>query len=91
VIALRDNTLQSRFELDTDAGTAFVTYTLDGRRRVLLHAEVPRALEGRGVGSQLVRAVLDECHARGESIEARCGFIVRYLARHPMDGKTQAP
>ena len=81
--SIADNTAASRFELVLDAGTAFVDYRRAGTVLVLVHAEVPPSLEGHGVGSRLVRAVLELVRARGETVVPRCPFIARYIDRHP--------
>lgn len=88
---ITDNTAASRFELALDGGTAFVDYRRLGAVLVLTHAEVPAHLEGRGVGSRLVGAVLELVRTRGETVVPRCPFIVRYLERHPAYRDLVAP
>ena len=58
-------------------------YARRGERLVLHHTEVDPAFEGRGLGSKLVSAVLDDIRARGLEIVPLCPFVRRYLARHP--------
>ena len=80
----RDNTDQLQYELETDAGIAFMTYRDSPRgHRVLVHTEVPPAMQGQGVGSQLVKAVLDDARAHGRPIVPACEFVRSYLQRHP--------
>ena len=64
--------------------------SLRGRRRrsgggriALLHTEVPEALSGQGVGSKLVRGVLDALRAEGAKVVPRCEFVAAYVERHP--------
>ena len=80
---ITDNTAASRFELALEGGPAFVTYRRAGALLVLTHAEVPQRLEGRGVGTRLVRGALELIRARGETFVPRCPFIARYVERHP--------
>jgi hypothetical protein len=80
--AITDNSDLSRYELPVDGGTAFVIYRLAPGVITLLHAEVPAALEGRGVGSELVRATLDAVRARGLKVIPRCSFVAAYMRRH---------
>ncbi|GBQ86451.1 hypothetical protein AA13595_1897 [Gluconacetobacter johannae DSM 13595] len=80
---LIDDTVRHRFELHAEGGVAFVAYTVEGGRLVLGHTSVPPALEGRGIGSALVRAVLDEARGRGMRVVSRCSFVTAYIRRHP--------
>jgi hypothetical protein len=49
----------------------------------MMHTEVPKQLEGRGVGSQLVRGALDIIRKRGLRVVPRCPFVKSYIERHP--------
>ena len=63
---------------------AFVEYERSGGGRIaLLHTEVPEALSGQGVGSKLVRGVLDALRAEGAKVVPRCEFVAAYMGRHP--------
>ncbi|MFO7304091.1 MAG: GNAT family N-acetyltransferase [Gammaproteobacteria bacterium] len=53
---VRDNPPAQRFELVTDAGTAYVSYRVRDGIVMLDHTEVPAALRGRGIGTVLVGA-----------------------------------
>lgn len=77
-----DNRERSRFELEIEGRTAFVLYRRDAGRISLLHAEVPRELEGRGIGSDLVRRTLDAVRAEGLKVVPRCSFVAAYMRRH---------
>jgi len=44
---------------------------------------VPVSLQGQGIGSRLVRAVLEKIRADGLKVVPRCSFVSAYLARHP--------
>ena len=79
---VRDNPARSRFELDVEGVTAVVTYRLAGDVITLEHTEVPKALEGRGVGSKLASGVFDAVRARGLKAKVLCPFLVRWLERH---------
>ena len=81
--AVRDNAERRRFELDVDGQVAFSNYSRSGNVLTILHTEVPEALNGRGIGSALVRGELDTARAQGWKVVARCPFVAAYLARHP--------
>jgi uncharacterized protein len=78
-----DNVARNRFELDVEGGQAFIEYRRTSDVVTLLHAEVPVALQGRGIGSALVRGTLDLVRAHRERIIPVCPFVIDFLARHP--------
>ncbi len=80
---ISDDAAAGRLELEIGDAIAFVDYRRTGTVLVLTHAEVPPALEGRGIGARLVRGVLELVRARGERVVPRCPFIARYIERHP--------
>jgi len=81
--AVRDNPARQRFELDVDGHVAFSQYRRAGDRLTVLHTEVPKELEGRGIGSALVRGLLDIARAQKLKVDARCPFVRAYLDKHP--------
>jgi len=66
---VRDNTERSRFEINVDGNIAFSEYWRTGDRLTIRHTEVPKALEGRGIGSALAsaRPARSRPHAEAES------------------------
>ena len=80
---VRDNTERHRFELDADGHLAFSDYKRANGVLTILHTEVPKALEGRGVGSALIRGVLDATRAEGLKVRTKCEFAKAYVDRHP--------
>lgn len=82
-VAVIDQPTRQRFEWLIDGQCAVVTYQREGSTLWLNHVGVPPALGGRGIGSTLVEAVLQQIRARGERIVPVCSFVVHYLERHP--------
>lgn len=80
---VRDNPARHRFELDVEGELAFASYRRDGRVLTIHHTEVPRHLEGRGIGARLVAGVLDLARAQGLTVVPRCSFVSAYIRRHP--------
>ncbi len=81
---VKDNPATCRFEMRSGGAVASVEYRRAGGGRIaLLHTEVPEALSGRGVGSKLVRGVLDALRAEGAKVVPRCEFVAAYMERHP--------
>ena len=78
-----DNAAESRFEMTVEGHLAFVAYRRLAPTIQLLHAEVPRELEGKGVGSALVRATLDAIRAESLKVVPRCPFIAAFIRKNP--------
>ncbi len=81
--AVRDNAERRRFELDADGHVAFSNYRREGDTITFLHTEVPKELEGHGIGSELVRGALEIARAQGLKIKALCPFVAAYIKKHP--------
>lgn len=80
---VRDNAAASRFELEADGGRAIAVYRLEGNTIVFTHTEVPAHLQGRGIGSELVRGALAIARARGLCVIPLCSFVADYIRQHP--------
>jgi predicted GNAT family acetyltransferase len=80
---LRDNTEKHRYELEIDGHVAFIVYRRrDNGTITLVHTEVPKELGGRGVGSTLVRAVLEAVRAEGLKLVVTCPFVSAWMDKH---------
>lgn len=83
-VVVRDNPGRSRYEVFADGQLAgFALYRLRGERMTLIHTEIDPAFEGRGIGGELARHVLDDVRARGLELEPVCPFMSGYIRRHP--------
>jgi predicted GNAT family acetyltransferase len=82
-ILVLDNPDASQFEARVDGHLAFVSYARRGNLIIFTHTDVPRELQGRGIGNILAHAVLERARAEGLKVVARCPFIAKYIARHP--------
>jgi hypothetical protein len=80
---VHDNSERRRYELEVDGGFAFIDYRRNGDVVTMTHAEVPHALRGGGVGSELVRGALALARQRGDKVVPRCAFVEHYMRRHP--------
>ena len=80
---VRDNAERHRFELDADGHIAFSNYKRADGVLTILHTEVPKALEGHGIGSAWIRGVLDTARSQGLKVIAVCPFAKTYIGRHP--------
>ena len=88
---VRDNEERQRFELEADGHIAFsiykrVAFSIYKRADkvlTIMHTEVPKALEGRGIGSSLIKGALEIARRQGLKVNAVCPFAKAYLDRHP--------
>ncbi|HET7530997.1 MAG TPA: GNAT family N-acetyltransferase [Mycobacteriales bacterium] len=78
-----DNPQLHRFDLTVDGEAAgFAEYHDHGTRRTFTHTVIDDAYEGRGLGSTLVRAVLDDAREHGLEVIPVCPFVRAFIARH---------
>ena len=80
----------SRFEYRSGDSVAELVYRLRGQRMVLLHTGVPDAMEGHGIGGELVRAAVGYAASHGLTVVPACPFARAWLERHP-DVAAQVP
>jgi len=81
--AVVHNTDKNRFELNQDGHTAVLDYMLAGSTITFTHTGVPPAIEGRGLGSKLVKAGLEYARSQELKVRTTCWFVGKYLRRHP--------
>ena len=80
---VRNNEAAHRYELEVDGKLAVAEYRLRPGRISFTHTEVPDALEGRGIGTRLVKAALDDARAKGLKVVPICPFVKHYIETHP--------
>lgn len=79
-----DNPGKQRFEIHAGGEVAgFTAYRPQEREYAFSHTEIDPSYEGQGLGSVLVRGVLDEMRARGLGVLPYCPFVRSFLERHP--------
>ena len=80
---LINNEAEKRFELKVDGGTAIIEYIIAKGNIYLTHTEVPKSLEGHGIGSKIVKLTLEWIDAHDLTLVPLCPFVATYLKRHP--------
>jgi len=81
--AIRDNPEKHRFEADLGDGSfAIAEYTLPQCKIMFTHTEVPKAHEGQGIGSALIRFALRAARERGLKVIPICPFFAAYIKKH---------
>lgn len=54
-----------------------------GGKIFLTHTEVPKSLEGKGIGSVIVKLAYENIKARELKLVPLCPFVAAYVKRHP--------
>ena len=80
---LTDNPDRKQFELAVEGHTARIEYMIMADKIFLTHTEVPAELEGKGIGSIIVKLALEEVERRGLKLIPLCPFVGKYITRHP--------
>jgi predicted GNAT family acetyltransferase len=84
VPTVRDNPEQERYEVLADDGNVagYVAYHRRADLIAFVHTEIDPAYEGQGLGSVLVKTVLDEAREQGMAVLPFCPFVRGYIERH---------
>ncbi len=82
-LSVRNDTAGERYVATLDGDDAgFAAYRVNGDVVTFTHTEVDERFEGRGVGSRLARAALDDVREQGKRVRPLCPFIARYIREH---------
>jgi predicted GNAT family acetyltransferase/glutaredoxin len=75
---------KSRYELRLDGRLiGLAAYRRRHGRISFTHTEVDGSCEGRGFGSRLVAAALDDARRQGPRVLPLCPFVAHYVEQHP--------
>jgi uncharacterized protein len=80
---ITNNTIMHRFEVEVDAETAFLEYSLESNVITFTHTRVPSSIGGRGIGTALVKAGLDYAAQNGLRVVPECPFVAAFLEKNP--------
>ena len=81
---VEDNPGRGRFELRVDGElVGWAEYRPAGDSVIVAHTEIDERREGEGLGSALVRGMLDHIRASGKTVIPTCTFTAGYIQRHP--------
>ena len=79
-----DNAELNRYEVYGGPVLAgFADYHAQPQLVTMKHTEIDPAFEGRGIGSRLIAAALDDIRERRARVLPICPFVRAYLQRHP--------
>jgi predicted GNAT family acetyltransferase len=74
---------KQRYELEVDGDVAFADYQLRPGLVLFTHTVVPRHLEGKGIGTRLMKGALADVRTQGLQVVPRCSFVATYFERFP--------
>jgi uncharacterized protein len=75
---------KDRYELRLEGRLiGLAAYRRRDSRIVFTHTEIDESCEGRGYGSRLAGAALEDARRQGLDVVPLCPFIARYIERHP--------
>jgi predicted GNAT family acetyltransferase len=84
MIEVSDAPEEHRYIVAVDGERAgFLDYKIRGNVFVALHTEIDPSFGGQGLGSILVRQVLDAVRASGRRLSPVCPFVQGSLEGHP--------
>ncbi len=81
---LIDNVGKHQYEFHIEGYIPKIEYIKTNVGEIYLtHTEVPVALEGRGIGSQLIEKALVDIETQGLRLVPLCPFVAGYIKKHP--------
>lgn len=80
---LIDNKKDKQYEFHIDGFVPRIEYIKAQNQVYLTHTEVPRELEGKGVGSTLIKKVLEQIKQFDLTLVPMCPFVAMYIKDHP--------
>lgn len=80
---LINNQSANQYEFRVNNHLARIEYIHKLDKIFLTHTEVPSPLEGQGLGSSLVKAVLEDIDQKELTLVPLCPFVAAYIKRHP--------
>lgn len=72
-----------RFELEHEGQVGHLEYNLAGNVLQLIHTEVPEALRGKGLASELAKSALEWAREHQVKVDVVCPSVAAYLKKHP--------
>ena len=83
-VSVRDNMESLCYDALIDGEViGSVVYEYSGPRIMFLHTIVDPEFRGRGIGTMLVAAALDDVRARGLKLSNYCAFVSVFIGTHP--------
>ncbi|MBB5050138.1 hypothetical protein HNQ36_000086 [Afipia massiliensis] len=81
-MTVQNNPALKRYELEAEGHLAATYYSLSDGIITFIHTEVSKELEGKGVGSKLIKGALDQVRAAGLKVVPQCPFVKAYIEKY---------
>ena len=83
---LINNEAKHSFEMTVEGQRAFIDYQLRDNKIFLVHTEVPKQLQGRGIAAAMVEKAFQYIEAQHLIMVPLCPYVVHYLEQHSQWG-----
>ena len=90
-LEIRHDIAQGRFAVTIGGREAVADYRRAGDTLQIVHTEVPREFQGRGIAAALVAELLAYARAEGLSVMPICSYARAYMQRRPETRSLLAP
>ncbi len=80
---LIDNKEQNRYEYHIEEYHPHIEYKMKNGDIYLTHTRVPQELRKQGIGTMLVKDVLENISEKDVPLVPLCGFVASYIKKHP--------
>ncbi len=78
----RDNTAESRFELDAGGRVVFADYSREGDVMAILHVETPQELRGQGLAGRLMKEIMEKAAQDNLRVKSVCPYAASWIRLH---------
>jgi predicted GNAT family acetyltransferase len=79
-----DKITRSRFEIEEGGQVAYLEFETDSQGWMTIwHTEVPPAMRGRGVASELAQTAFEYAKQHGFRVDVICPLAADFLSKHP--------
>ena len=78
-----NNQVLLHFEIQLGDDIGFMEYRFNKNNIVLMHTQVPKSMEGKGVAPALAKYAFDYAREHYHPVVVYCPYVLTYLKRHP--------
>jgi hypothetical protein len=84
MMSKEDKVTRSRFEIEDSGEIAYLEFDTDSQGWMTIwHTEVPPAIRGRGVASELAQSAFEYAKQHKLHVDVICPLALDFLSKHP--------